>query len=88
MSKKDTVEYHKMMFERLCTQLNGYTETIIISFLDLKKNTVLNQKKYQYRVPTLIEMRTLAKHFSKIAEQYNMKVQTCAEEVDLREFGV
>ena len=70
-----TVEYHKMMFERLCTQLNGYTETIIISFLDLKKNTVLNQKKYQYRVPTLIEMRTLAKHFFKTAEQYNMKVQ-------------
>ena len=39
-------------------------------------------------MPTLIEMRTLAKHFFKTAEQYNMKVQTCAEEVDLTEFGV
>ena len=83
-----TVDYHKMMFERLCSQLNGYTETIIISFLDLKKNTILNQKKYQYRQPSLIEMRTLAKHFSQIAKHYNMNVQTCAEEVDLREYGV
>ncbi len=49
ISEKYTVDYHKMMFERLCAQLEKSVETIIISFVDMKKNTVSNQRKHQYR---------------------------------------
>ena len=88
ISEVYTLAYHEMMFERMCAQLDGMIETIIISFLDLKKNTLANQAKYRYEAPTLAQMKQLAARFSEIAKRHGMHVQTCAEAVNLTEYGV
>ncbi|MPM44485.1 hypothetical protein SDC9_91163 [bioreactor metagenome] len=33
-------------------------------------------------------MRQFGKEFSNIAEKYNLKMETCAEEIDLSEYGI
>ena len=38
LSDRYNLEYHKKMFERVCTNLEGYTEKILISFIDDYKN--------------------------------------------------
>ena len=35
LTPKYTVEYHRRAFEKLCSQLEGYVDTIIISFVDM-----------------------------------------------------
>lgn len=87
-SDRYTVKYHQMMFERMCSQLTGSVDTIIISFLDLKKNTMMNQMRYQYHEPTEIEIHALCKAFQKSAQKYGMKIQTCAETMDLKDYNI
>lgn len=88
ISPEYSVQYHQMMFERMCEQLNGYVETIIISFLDLKKNTLVNQRKYQYREPSLQEIYELSEAFALSAKKAGMKIQTCAEQIDLTAYNI
>lgn len=88
LSDKYTADYHKMMFERLCTQLEGTIETIIISFVDMKKNTVSNQRKFQYREPDLHEIYEMCASFQVSATNHHMKIQTCAENLDLTAYGI
>lgn len=88
ISPKYTVSYHQMMFERMCTQLDGFIDTVILSFLDLKKNTLANQQSYQYREPSRIEITKLCESFSKSAQVHHMKMQTCAESIDLKRFDI
>lgn len=88
ISRKYTVAYHQLMFERMCSQLEGFIETIIISFVDMKKNTVSNQREYQYREPSLQEIYELCASFSQSAKNHHMKIQTCAENVNLQQYQI
>ena len=67
--------------------LNGYVETIIVSFLDEYKNVLKNKNVLQYRKFTEEDYKIIGKKFSKIAKLNNMKVQTCFEERNLTEYG-
>ncbi len=88
ISSQYTVAYHQMMFERMCTQLEGAVETIIISFLDLKKNTMMNQKRYQYHAPSEAEIHALCREFQISAKKHGMNIQTCAEKINLTAYGI
>ncbi|MBQ4342962.1 MAG: DUF1848 domain-containing protein [Erysipelotrichaceae bacterium] len=88
ISDQYTVSYHQMMFERMCSHLEGKVETIIISFLDLKKNTRINQKVYQYRKPSVEEIHEMCAAFSCSAKKHGMMIQTCAEEIDLSVYEI
>ncbi|MBQ8131660.1 MAG: DUF1848 family protein, partial [Bacilli bacterium] len=49
ISEKYNTSYHNKMFERLCKELDGFIETIIVSFLDEYKNVKNNKNVLQYR---------------------------------------
>lgn len=83
-----TVDYHILMFERLCQQLYGYTDTIIISFVDKMKNTLKHQEEMGLIDFDEATIHQLAAGLSQIAKQYEMKIKTCAEPVDLHEYGI
>lgn len=49
LSDKYDVNYHIKSFDRMCSLLNGCTEHIIISFLDIYKNVLKNKRVLNYR---------------------------------------
>lgn len=87
LSEKYNTDYHIKAFKKLCMLLNGYVETIIVSFLDEYKNVLKNKNVLQYRKFTEEDYKIIGKNFSKIAKLNNMKVQTCFEERNLTEYG-
>ena len=87
LSEKYNITYHIKAFKKLCMLLNGYVETIIVSFLDEYKNVLKNKNVLQYRKFTEEDYKIIGKKFSKIAKLNNMKVQTCFEDRNLTEYG-
>ena len=87
LSEKYNIDYHIKAFKKLCMLLNGYIETIIVSFLDEYKNVLKNKNVLQYRKFTEEDYKIIGKNFSKIAKLNNMKVQTCFEDRNLTEYG-
>ena len=87
LSEKYNITYHIKAFKKLCMLLNGYIETIIVSFLDEYKNVLKNKNVLQYREFTEEDYKIIGKNFSKIAKLNNMKVQTCFEDRNLTEYG-
>ena len=86
-SEKYNITYHIKAFKKLCMLLNGYVETIIVSFLDEYKNVLKNKNVLQYRKFTEEDYKIIGKNFSKIAKLNKMKVQTCFEDRNLTEYG-
>lgn len=87
LSDKYNLEYHKKVFNRLCSMLDGYINKIIVSFLDDYKNVrknkyILNNKELNDK-----DYKEIGISFSKIAKEHNMTVQTCFEEQSLTEYG-
>lgn len=76
-------EFHLKMFEKMCQLLYRYTNTVIISFLDIYKNIIgkfneLGDEEVYY----------LAKHLGVIATKYNLHIQTCSEKYHLEQYGI
>ena len=87
LSEKYNITYHIKAFKKLCMLLNGYVETIIVSFLDEYKNVLKNKNVLKYRKFTEEDYKIIGKNFSKIAKLNKMKVQTCFEDRNLTEYG-
>lgn len=87
LSEKYNIDYHIKAFSKLCMLLNGYVETVIVSFLDEYKNVIKNKNVLKYRQFTEDDYKLIGENFSKIAKLNNMKVQTCFEDRNLAEYG-
>ena len=87
ISEKYTIEYHIKNFEKLCNYLDGYIEHIIISFLDEYKNVHNNYKYLKYKKLNESDINEIGLNFGKIANEHNIKIQTCFEVVDLTKYG-
>lgn len=87
INEKYTLTYHIKAFERLCSLLSGYTNHIIVSFLDDYKNVRKNISELNPKTLTKDDYEQIGTNFSKIASRYHMSVQTCAEEATLFEYG-
>ncbi len=87
INKTYTVQYHLKAFERLCSLLSGVVSTIIISFLDDYKNVRKNRKIINEIAFTNDDYKRIGEGFSSIAKQYQIKVQTCHEDINLVEYG-
>ncbi len=87
-SEKYNIEYHCRAFERLCTQLENYTEKCVISFIDLYKKTERNTKDLKIIQMELKDIENISERFSKIASKYGIVIETCSEGYDLTKFGI
>lgn len=88
ITEKYTLEYHTTYFEKLAQELNGNFDRCVISFVDEYKKNAKNFRKCGLSELDIIQMRQVAQHFSKIADKYNFKIYTCAEKVDLCDYGI
>ena len=87
ISDKYTLEYHVKAFDKICDLLDGYTNKILISFLDEYKNVKNNRKIINYKVLTEHDYETIGRSFSESARKHGMVVHTCFEQRNLVEYG-
>ena len=79
-----TLEYHVQYFEALAKRLSGYTHVCTISFVDSYRHL----QKQGFLPLGEREMLALAEPFAEIGRKYDLTLQTCAESVDLSQFGI
>ena len=87
-SVKYTPEYHLACFEALAAELHNSTERCVISFMDSYRNTKRNAQQLGAIEPSSEELYDFAGQFAKIAAKYGLKLQTCAESMDLTTLGI
>jgi hypothetical protein len=80
LSKEITVEWHIKQFEHIAERLAGCTNTCMINTLIGRYNGIW--------APTVEQTRDMAKAFVEIGAKYGIKIQTCAEIINLAELGI
>ena len=91
LSGRYTVDYHERAFAEIAGALSGYTCMVVISFLDLYKKTKRNMEHVlggAVKAPAEPEMKMLAQKFATLARRFGMEIRTCAEQVDLEQYGI
>lgn len=86
ITKNYSLERHIADFERMASNLSGYTRICVISFIDL-------YKKVQKNFPEAVEVSasdriTIGKAFVEIGKKYGITIKACAEGNDLAPYGV
>ncbi len=85
LSDRYTPEYHLSAFAQMAAQLDGYTETVVISFIDLYRKVLRNFPEVR-EVPYEQKMY-LGKEIIRIAADHGMIVKPCAEGDFLAAYG-
>ena len=85
LSERYTPDYHLRAFDQMASALDGYTETVVISFIDLYAKVRRNFPEAQ-EVPK--EQRlALGKEIIQIVSAHGMTVRPCAEGDELAVYG-
>ncbi len=82
------MDYHIDIFRDMLKDLGGYTDKCVISFIDYYKSIARNIKALGLKTITEKDMHRIAEYFSKAAGEYGIKIDTCAESVDLSQYGI
>lgn len=85
ITDKYNYNFHFEAFEKICEKLNEHTEKAVISFLDDYKKVTRNMRSIDLKE---MDMRYIAENFAKIAKKYNIPIETCAEGIELKEYGI
>lgn len=87
-SNRYNVQYHLKAFRSIAEALSGYTEKCVISFLDIYPKNKKNMDNLLSYDLSDSELRKFAKELSNIAKENHIKIGSCAEKVDLDEYGI
>ena len=74
-----TADWHIEKFREMCGEMQGYTERVVISFLDEYQKL----DKVKYRAPDEAEMLEIGGTLAEIAKEYGLHIQTCAEKISI-----
>ena len=85
---KYNLKYHLKAFEQIAKELRGYTSKCVISFVDVYAKNKKNIKALNSFFLTGNDFIKFGKEIAFIAGNYDMKVATCAETVDLSSCGI
>lgn len=88
LSEKYSIDYHLKYFDYIASQLYGYTEKCVISFIDMYKKCEKNLKDTDIKEFINEEKRNISKNLSLISRKYNIVIETCAESVELDDIGI
>jgi len=88
INKKYNIAYHIDKFEKMASVLKGYTEKVTFSFIDFYKKITENIKLLGITEISTEEKNIIAQNFSEIARNNNFSIDTCAEDIDLSQYGI
>ena len=83
-----TPEYHIRYFEKIAKELSPYTKKCTISFIDFYRNTSKNVSDLSLHDFPEEAQKDLAKELAAIAHSYGLLIDTCAEGIELQEYGI
>ena len=83
IDEKHSVAWQIEKFSEMAEQLKGHTKRCIISFVDPYKSI-----GDTFRALTHNEMTAVASGFSSVAKKHNITLFTCAEAIDLSQYGI
>jgi len=88
LTVKMDIGYHCENFEKISSELKGYTNNCIISFVVNYKKTARNMKNAGEILTDNSKMTEIGSRFSKIAQKYDIIIKTCCEQLDMSCFGI
>lgn len=88
INSKYTKEYHYRAFGKIADELQNYTERVVISFVDLYVKTQRNTETLGIKNISEDEMREIAAELAIIAKDHGLKIESCAEAIDLEGVGI
>lgn len=88
LSPKYDMDFHRRAFEYLCRELQGTSYKCMIGFIIHHGFVSTRIDPLHIKRRDADDMRRVGKVFGEIARRYGHKVETCATEVDLDEFGI
>ena len=83
LTEKIDKQYHFRYFDFWADKLKNHTERCIISFLDLYRKTERKLASFNLQSVTEEDKREIAKKLKEITDGYGLRLETCAESVDL-----
>lgn len=86
ITEKYSLDFHLKAFEQMAKTLSGYTDTCIISFIDLYKKVIKNFP--QARMVNKKERLKIGEVFEDIGRKYGITVKACAEGNELEVYGI
>ena len=87
-SNRYNAKYHLKAFRSIAEALSGYTEKCVISFLDIYPKNKKNMDNLLSYDLSDSELRGFAKELSNIEKENHIKIGSCAEKIDLDEYGI
>ena len=85
ISEAYPAERHLRAFEYMAREFSGYTQTAVISFIDLYEKT---KRNFPEAKPVTAEDRlAIGKAFVETGKKYGMTIRPCAEGNELAQFG-
>lgn len=88
LNNQYSINWHIEKFEYIAKQLCNYTEKVTISFIDLYPKISNNIRRQTIFELSYVQKNTIAKYLSEIAHSYHLKIDTCAEDIDLSAYGM
>lgn len=85
LSERYTMEYHLRAFSQIASALEGFTKTVVISFIDLYPKVRRNFP--EAREVSGEQRLTLGREIIRIAASHGMTVKPCAEGDELASYG-
>jgi DNA repair photolyase len=86
ISDRYTMDYQLSAFDKIASALDGYTRTVVISFIDLYEKVKRNFP--QARTVVQQERIIIGKTFAEIGNEYGIVIKVCAEGTELAPYGV
>ena len=88
LTSKYTIDWHKEHFDKLQQEIKPYTDTCVISFIDMYDKTVKNTSPFGISALSNEDMEVVASSFASIAAGSSLTIKTCAEGIDLGKYGI
>lgn len=89
ISEKYSMEYHVRAFKKIAEELHSYTHKVTISFIDEDyrgvKSNIKELALLDFLAATQVEISST---LAEIAHGYGLNIDTCAEKIDLHQFGI
>jgi len=88
LNDKYTMTYHIDKFNEFAHKLKKYTEKVTFSFIDFYRKISENIKINGIIKLNIEEKNFIAENFSRIAKENNLRIDTCAEDIELSKYGI
>ena len=85
--------FHQENFQRLAESLKGHTRRVVVSIVDMYRKIEKRLKRLEGTLAALRpcdagDLGPLMSRLAELAREHGMEIVSCAEEVDLRPFGI